>query len=248
MYLAGMPDGPPVQTGGEQGHYQANLHAAVGTLIALYVRDISGQGQQVDVSMQEAVTLAMETAMQYWDLDKNIRMRMGVDHRMAAYGVYPCKDGFICLLTALRGWGQMVAWMNEEGHGLGLAGKEWLEMPYRAAHVDEADGMIIPWLLDHTMQELVDRLQASNAVAMPVSSPKDLVESPQLNARDFFVQVHHPELAATLKYLGAPYRFDQISWRIARRPPLVGEHNLEIFGDLGLSKEEMVTLKGAGVI
>ncbi|MDO8671290.1 MAG: CoA transferase [Dehalococcoidia bacterium] len=250
LYLAGMPNEPPVQAGGSQGFNQASLHAAVGVLTALHFRDFTGEGQHVDVSMQEAVTLSMETAMQFWDLNKHIRQRTGHEHRTAGYGLYPCQDGFVSLMAGLRlqGWENMVAWMNEEGHGLELAKEEWLARPYRNEHVDEGDAYIIPWLLEHTVQAIVDGLQARHSIAMPVSTPKDLVESLQLNARGFYIEVDHPELSAKYKYPGAPYRFNHIQLRIAHRAPLIGEHNLEIFGELGLSRQELIALKGAGVI
>ncbi len=248
MYLAGFPEEPPVRAGGSQGYSQASLHAAVATLIALTARDITGRGQRVDVSMQQAVTLSMETAMQFWDLNKYVRTRTGLEHRTPGWGIYPCKDGSIALQTTRSSWGELVAWMNEEGHGLELAEAPWKDSMYRSQHLDEADVVLIPWLLEHSMIELYLGLQARHFVAMPVSSPRDLVENTHLNGREFFVDVEHPELDEEHKYPGAPYRFNDIKWRIARHAPLIGEHNLEIFGQLGLSRQDIIALKGAGVI
>ncbi|MBI2864394.1 MAG: CoA transferase [Chloroflexi bacterium] len=248
LYLAGTPGEPPVQAGGSQGYNQASLHAVVGTLIALHCRDIGGEGQQIDVSMQDAVTPSMETAAPFWVMNKHIRKRTGHEHRAAGYGLYPCRDGFVSLMSGARAWEPLIAWMNEEGYGLDLAGEEWLSRAFRGEHVDEGDAHIIPWCLDHTMRELIEGLQARHTIAMPINTPKDLVESPQLNARNFFVEVDHPELGAKYRYPGSPYRFSHIEWRIAHRAPLIGEHNLEIFGQLGLSRQEIIALKGAGVI
>jgi crotonobetainyl-CoA:carnitine CoA-transferase CaiB-like acyl-CoA transferase len=75
------------------------------------------------------------------------------------------------------------------------------------------------------------------------------VEDPQLNARGFFPTVEHPELGKSFRYPGGPFFFTTTPWRIARRPPLLGEHNREVYvKDLGLSEQEVTELGKAGVI
>ena len=84
---------------------------------------------------------------------------------------------------------------------------------------------------------------------MPVYNAKDVTEDPHLIAREFFVDVQHPELKTTLKYPGAPYRLSATPWEIRRRAPLTGEHNLEIYeNELGLSAQELVALKARGSV
>jgi crotonobetainyl-CoA:carnitine CoA-transferase CaiB-like acyl-CoA transferase len=77
---------------------------------------------------------------------------------------------------------------------------------------------------------------------------KDVAENPQLNARDWFAPVEHPELGTTVKYPGPPYRLSETPWRIARRPPCTGEHNREVYGELGLSPADLEVLSAAGAI
>ena len=82
-----------------------------------------------------------------------------------------------------------------------------------------------------------------------VSTPKDLAENPQLKARKWLTPVEHPELKATLDYPGTPYRFSETPWAIHARPPLVGEHNQQIFGEeLGVSESEWHELEGQGAV
>lgn len=85
---------------------------------------------------------------------------------------------------------------------------------------------------------------------VPVQNPKDLVESGQLEALGYFVDVEHPELGMSLKYPGAPYyHISDAPWRISRRAPLIGEHNFEIYeGELGFSSEQLAILKQEGTI
>ena len=93
-YLCGEPDGPPVPPGGLQGYHLAALNGAAGTLIALWHREVTGQGQHVDVSMQAAVANALETTHQTYDFNREIRTRCGHRREGAAY-ILPCQDGYV---------------------------------------------------------------------------------------------------------------------------------------------------------
>jgi crotonobetainyl-CoA:carnitine CoA-transferase CaiB-like acyl-CoA transferase len=82
-----------------------------------------------------------------------------------------------------------------------------------------------------------------------VSDINDLLDDPQMAARKFWVEVEHPELGTTINYPGPFARSSETSCQISRRAPLIGEHNLEVYEEeLGISREELVILKQAGVI
>ncbi len=83
MYLAGFPEDPPNRPYGDQSHYCASVQAAAGILMAILYRDRTGQGQLVEVSMQEALAMNQETAIQYWDLRQELRQRQGEGRRLA---------------------------------------------------------------------------------------------------------------------------------------------------------------------
>ena len=85
--------------------------------------------------------------------------------------------------------------------------------------------------------------------SVPVGTPKDIVESPQMAARGFIIDVEHPELGQTVRYPGAPYRMPESPWHLSRRAPLIGEHNDEVYKNiLELTGDEISDLKGNGVI
>jgi len=89
---------------------------------------------------------------------------------------------------------------------------------------------------------------ARGIVLFPASTPKDLVEDPQLEARDYWKEVEYPELKGTVVYPGALYKSTEISWQ-TRRAPLIGEHNDEIYEkELGLSRMSLAIFKHTGVI
>ena len=82
-----------------------------------------------------------------------------------------------------------------------------------------------------------------------VSTPEDLVKNPQLEARHWLQDVHHDHLDATLRYAGPPYRLSETPWAIRRRPPLPGEHNIDIYIDeLGLQQQDVDRLRTENVI
>jgi len=100
-----------------------------------------------------------------------------------------------------------------------------------------------------TKAELFDEAVKESMLICPATTVKDILESPQLNVRDFWVEVEHPELGDTITYPGAPVKPSEMPWRVQRRAPLIGEHNEEIYqGELGLPKERLSMLRARGVI
>ncbi|HEY8490280.1 MAG TPA: CoA transferase [Dehalococcoidia bacterium] len=272
MWLAGYPDAPPVQPPGTQGYVSASIQAAQGTLMALYHRDVTGQGQLVEVSMQEALSLSQETAMQFWDMQKVLRKRTGDEHRLPGIGTYACRDGYVFSMVGVPGfgapWSVLCDWMAEEGMAEDLTEPAYQELfanlnmreltrlaadpaalQERLALFRHVDEVLERFFLSKGKQELYEEGQARRLLIGPVNSPKDLAENKQLNARGYFVDVPHPELGTDVRYPGSPYRLSETPWRVRRRPPLLGEHNLEVYhGELGIPKEELATLAAAGAV
>ena len=133
MWLAGEPIDPPNVAPWRQGYISASIIGAAGSLIALFHRDQSGEGQHVDVSMQEALSLAQETAMQTWDMLELLRCRAGskgiVPFEVPGIGVYECSDGHVFGYLGTPGgapWAEMLVWLAEEGMAEDLT-----EEPYK---------------------------------------------------------------------------------------------------------------------
>ena len=272
MYIAGFPEDPPCRIYGSQAYHSASVQAAVGTMIALYARELTGEGQQVDVSLQEAVLIAMETAMQHYDMRKELRKRAARPPVVPGIGMYQCKDGFVLsyvIAGAGAGWDVILDWMDSEGMAGDLRDPKWDEIwalvsdfrslvalasdpPALMARLEQfghIDGIYNAFLASHTKAEIYDTAAERRIMIVPVQTVEDLVASPQLAALGYFVDVEHPELGATLKYPGAPYQVQETPWRIHRRAPLIGEHNFEIFEkELGFTREQLAILKQEGAI
>ena len=266
-YVTGDDDRPPCQISFPHGYLVTGSHAASGTLAALYYRECSGEGQHVDVSMQEAVLWTTLILVQFWDIMKINLFRAGSRRSMgtALFRLaFPCKDGHVGFLVA---GGQLasitmpplIKWMAEEGM-LGAfedkkdwEARDWIEkvdaMALTQETVDAWENSLLNFFATKTKTEIYEKAREKSMIIYPVSTTKDLAENVQLKTRDFYVEVEHPELGETITYMGSPYKMTVDSWSIRRRAPLIGEHNKEIYdGELGLSQADMRLLKEAGVI
>jgi crotonobetainyl-CoA:carnitine CoA-transferase CaiB-like acyl-CoA transferase len=224
--------------------------------------------------MQESVLIAMETAMQHYDMRKEIRMRLGrVEPVLPGLGLYECEDGHIFAYVVAgfgAGWDVIIEWMDSEGKAGDLKDPKWNEtwelfsnfkqlvalandpprlmtLLEQSAHIN---GLLKDFLRRKTKHQIYDEASERRIMMVPVQSVKDLVLSPQLEALGFFQDVEHPELGQTLKYPGSPcYHLSETPWRISRRAPLIGEHNSEIYEkEMGYSKEKLILLKQEGAI
>jgi len=257
-HITGSPDRPPTRVSVDQAWIIAGAQAAMGTMIAHYYREATGKGQHVDTSVQESVVPSALTIPQAWDLQGFIWPRAGAFLPRSGKQVrhlWPCKDGYIAWRLFGGGLGvktrALVEWMDSEGQAGELTEINWEEMDLLTVTPDEFDrwqGIFGTFFKAHSKAELCREALARGIVLFPASTPKDLLEDPQLKARNYWIEVEHPELNSTVIYPGALYKSSEFSWEIGRAP-LIGEHNNEIYeGELGFSKEELSILKHGGVI
>jgi crotonobetainyl-CoA:carnitine CoA-transferase CaiB-like acyl-CoA transferase len=260
-YICGDPDRPPVRFSSDQSYYQSSIQAAVGTLIAHYHRELTDEGQHVDVSAQESMIWTLCYAPHDWYLLKSLEhvragplwKRLGVTYRL----IWPCKDGYVCyrLLMAQPGaevMNDLVASMNAEGFGLDMKDINWTTLSFIEVSQDDINHWeeeVGKYFMNHTKSELHEEAVRQRNVIQPVNTGKDLLESPQLSSRDFWVQVEHPELGDTITYPGPYFKSTETSWKKGFRAPFIGEHNESIYIDeLGFTRDELITLKGENVI
>ena len=258
MYLNGDPERGPVRTTAPQAYAQANFQAAVGAMTALYARAANdGRGQHVDVSMQESMTVAMDNNQPIWDLRRINPPRPGV--RRNNVGVPGSKylfetiDGWVAAMSAggLIGVGAsaIIDWLAGEGEARGLDAPEWRQKltsltpldPAELAHVEKAMTL---FCRTRGKEELVAEAQRRGAGWAPVFGPRELVESKQLAAREFWVRVVHEDIGESFIYPGAPFKLSTTPWSQGGRAPHIGEHNEQVYGELlGLEPPDLRRLK-----
>ncbi len=248
MFVTGSPASPPLKAYGEQSYYAASLFAAVGILLAIRKRSQTGIGEHVDISLQEAVTATLEHVMLRFFSEGIIAERQGSLHWNHAFKIFACKDGFIHL-TLFQNWETLVEWLDSEGMAEDLKAKKWNDEAYRRQHVGRVIEVLGRWTKTHTIEELFELGQLMHFPWAPVLSPKDIINSTQLNARKFFVPVRHRQNDADLSYPQLPFRFSSKFISRKKRAPLPGQDNAKIYkGELGFSNREIQQLLHLNVI
>ena len=264
MSLTGDPDRPPLRVSFPQSYVWTGSYAAMGALAAHYHRELSGEGQQVDVSAQACLLWAFSHAHTFWDLNRQLEKRAGsfmtgrsiTGAKMRVF--WPCKDGYLNFIIyggeAGRRTNQaLVDWMDSKGMAPDfLKRKDWKAFDIAQVTQDEIDRMEEPigeFFQRVTKAEFFKEVVKRQMLGYPVASVKEIIADPQHEARNFWEKVEHPELQTSIDYPGGFARFSEGACRIWRRAPLMGEHNEEIYGqELGISTAELTKLKNKGVI
>ncbi len=263
MYSWGDADRHPIRISHHsQAHLNASGEAAVGVVLALYYREMTGEGQHVDVSIQASVAQAVYMSAASWDMTKVIQrrgtqmMRPGVN--VSVRQVWPCKDGYVVRYLhsgedAKRLNKPLIDWMDSEGMANDfLVEFDWDTFDTTATTEEVMDNLQEPiarFFMSHTAAELLEGALKHRAVLFPMATTKDILENAQLDARGFWVELKHPELGSTITYPGAFVHSSEKPPRVSRRAPLIGEHNGEVYEkELGISREELLVLKQANVI
>jgi len=240
LSLGGYAGGEPVAVYGQQAYAAGSLFAAVASMAAVLGAEAGGRGDFIDVSIQEAVVMALENAAQFYDLEKVVRGRTGGRQSVAGSGQFPCKDGFVYTLgrgiSSPQFWVSTVRWLNEEGveGAAELQEPRWLERDFIASEVAKARfaELFVRFSMLHTKEELYRAAKARRIPLAPVCAPSDVLASPQLRYREFFVPVWNDFAKRAITMPGAPYRLQETPWRIDRPAPGVDQHRSEILEEL----------------
>jgi benzylsuccinate CoA-transferase BbsE subunit len=251
MYTTGWTWHPPTRAWGRQAAHIGCLYAASAALSALVSRRRTGKGQHVDVSLQEALASANEGSVPFYVGDNQITGRRNNDHiNSFGFKVLPCKDGWVHFSIGWRnGRNPIVEWMADEEVAGDLTDEKWKDDEYNQAHFDHVVEVVSRWTQTKTKAQFFNEGQKRDIECAPVYSVPEVFEDPQIQHRDFWVDVEHPELGRGFTYPGAPYAFAETPWSMWRRAPLIGEDNGAVYGEeLGLDGDDLTLLAEKGII
>jgi benzylsuccinate CoA-transferase BbsE subunit len=258
MSSVGDADRPPVRI---SHHFQTYLHgggqAAQGVLFALYHREMTGEGQYIDVSIHDSVSrITPERVTAFWDFNKRVQHRGGGKAILGR--IWECKDGYVYAMfwggTAGKRWNTpLVNWMESEGVATDFIKEfNWEELnlfhtpPEILMKIAEPTRALF---MRHTKAELLEAALVHNAQVYPLNSAAEIAGNRQLASREYWVELEHPELGTSVTYPGPFAKTTEAPPRILRRAPLIGEHNKEIYiGEMGYSEEKFRELKRDGII
>ncbi|MBN1613367.1 MAG: CoA transferase [Deltaproteobacteria bacterium] len=238
-------DREPIKAGGFFDHCCSGLSAATATLLAFYRRKLSGDGEHIDISEQEA-SLAYDRVEVGIFANENFIVRR--IHSGIGVALAPCRDGHIVFAATGNPlhWESLMAMMD---HPVWAKEERFTDQASRFKYAREINDHLSKWTVNHTTEDLYRRLAQAGIPVGIVRSQSDLVEKDaQLKHREFFTGIDHPA-AGELTYASAAYRFSETPWRLDRPAPTLGQHNDEVYGGiLGYSREQQVKLRQMGIL
>ncbi|WP_157248060.1 formyl-CoA transferase [Nonomuraea typhae] len=261
MSTTGFEEGPPLATGAQIGDSGTGVHAVAGILAALYQRESSGRGQRVQVAMQHAVLnlcrvkLRDQQRLAHGPLREYPNRTFGDEvprSGNASGGGQPgwavrCAPGgpndYIYVIVQPVGWTPLSKII---GRPELAEDPEWATPEARLPKLDKMFQLIEEWTIRHDKWTVLDQLNAANVPCGPILSTRELAEDESLREEGIVVKVPHPERGEFVT-VGSPLQLSDSPVEV-RTPPLLGEHNAEIYGALGVSAGELAELKTNGVI
>ena len=246
--VTGSADRPPMGTTLEQMEITAARNGAIAIMAALLQRRQSGEGQQIDLSTMEAAVSTPSGLIQPYSFTGRSPKRGGSDGNVMDGMHLPTKDGEVTLTTAGTGGRPMEAWSEflEEPR---LLDPKFATRPSRLENWKELHTLVAPKLALWNNLDLMHETMARGLVIGLVQNPQQVVDSPHLAERGYFVEIDHPE-AGSLKYPSPGFLMDEENpMEGSKSAPTLGEHNSEILGgELGLSAEELGQLRASQII
>lgn len=243
MSLTGHPDAPPALLGGHAAFAIVGLYTAVAASAALMCAQISGEGQHVEVSATQCLESLTEQALLTYHTTGKTPERKGLRGAITAVsGAFPCADGYWMISVPHEpvGWARLMEWVNDP---ILMADPLLANESHRQTKRDFILDRLGEWSKLHKKEELVVEAQRQHVPASPVSTVLDLANDPQLIARGFLREVNHPEFGRILFPMGATAHTFGVTLPLA---PRLGQHNLAILKELGLTDDETQALPSAG--
>lgn len=250
MISSGFSGKVPCNLPGTPAYDATSLLAAISILIALYHRGTTGKGQYIDAAVHESSRIGLFPWLVpiYSHALTDERITVVTDVRLAdsIYPVYPCKDGYVRVLTITPGqWNALVRVLGDPEV---LRLPEWQDFIYRVGNAEDLYTLMVEFTPNYTMFELFEAGHREGVPIIPIHDMAGFVNNPHTKAREFFVEVNHPVIGKAL-YPGPPYKWTETPASIRRPAPCLGEHNEEIYcRELGFSKGDLSVLRRAGVV
>ncbi|MEM2983388.1 MAG: CoA transferase, partial [Candidatus Bathyarchaeia archaeon] len=235
---------PPVRIWRNAGEIESGATAAIATLAGIFYSMITGEGQRIDISKQEALMNLERMELGRYPNDGELISRTRRPYRMG--GRFSCRDGYVVIIPVQENqWQGLVKILgNPEWASDDMCRDEFT----RAEHSVEIHRRIQEALISMDKEELYRLSQVHGVPMTPIFDVAELLSSEQLKERGFFAPLNHPDIGPIL-IPTPPYVFREGERREYNPAPLPGQDNEEVYcGLLGLSKEDLHELKERGIV
>jgi crotonobetainyl-CoA:carnitine CoA-transferase CaiB-like acyl-CoA transferase len=246
-HVTGQPDGPPTLPPFGLADGIAALAMACAILMALRARDATGKGQVVDLAIIEPIFTILGPQPIAYDQLGVIQERTGNrSNNNAPRNTYRTKDGkWVAISTSAQNIAERV---------MRLVGRpEFIDEPWfqkgseRAQHADELDEAVGSWISERTTDEVIQAFEEANAAITPIYHIEDIMQDPQYQALDSIITVDDPELGP-IKMQNVLFRLSETPGEVKWSGPRLGEHNEEVYGELGIEEKRLEELAEKGVV
>lgn len=249
--LTGYPDGPPKMSSAGFTDPISGITGAAAVMMALVQRQMTGQGQHIDLSQVEACTALIGEAVVEYSMNGRVPARRGNRHPFKApQGCYRCLGEDKWVDITIGSDDEWRALCRVTGRDDWAADARFADAQGRMRHHDELDRLIEGWTMQRSHYEVMHRLQGAGIVAGAVLNPPELLSDPHLKERGTYQTLErvvvgtHPYPVPT-----APMRLDGMKPALERPAPTMGEHNSLVLGGLlGMTASEIQSLADEQVI
>ena len=229
MNVCGHPGRAPLMGPCDIAYHLASVHAAFGTLLALFNRRESGRGEHVEASLQEVLVadpfLRLITC---YSVTGEITARTGHSQSTTVAETYQCKDGYARIFVNQPDhWRRFLEWLGRP--------PELLDPKYEAVQNrfplrQTIDRLMEARTLNYDTQKFFEEFQGLRLAGAPINPPSAFLADRQSQDRKYLTSVEHPRLGPH-QFPGDPYRFSESPWQVQRGAPLFREHQDRIRGD-----------------
>ena len=246
MYIFGAYDREPLKHAFNQAQFKAGTDAASATLMALYHQRMTGQGQHVDVSIQEAVASGLRDVVNNYTYTGAIRRRQP-NHSGDLQRLRATADGFLLPNPGLGGglnWNSFVEFL-----GLPELDDDRFRTPSaRLVNAEELGRILDEYFIRQNKYDMFYGSHERRFIFGVIQSPEEALNDPQFAHRGYFVEREHPAMG-TVKFPGAPFTLESTPWQPGASAPSIGQHNADILSkQLGLDAAQQAQLKSQGVV
>lgn len=247
MSVTGYEGGEPLKVGISLADYMGGYNGVIGILAALHYKIVTGEGQRIDISMQDSIwAMVFPDRADYFDTlvsPKRIGNRLSSS---APFGSYKARDGYVVICTITDGqWHNVLKAIGREDL---IDDERFQTRVLRAKNMVDIESIVNKWLSNKTVEEALKIFEEFQVPSSPVPTFEQVANDPQILHRKMIIEAEQP-LSGKVKLSGSVYKMSRTPGNRALRIPLVGEHNQEIYENLlGIDKKEIEKLEKEGTI
>jgi crotonobetainyl-CoA:carnitine CoA-transferase CaiB-like acyl-CoA transferase len=245
--ISGYPGMGPHKSAIAYGDPNAGAIAAASALAAIRHRDLTGEGQHVEVAQWEALVGTVGENVLGYQMDGQMPGGVGNRHISRVQGVYECATPDEWVAISVGRDDEFAALCDVIGLPALSRDDRFADVVSRRRNQDALDDIIASWTKQRSQHEAARELQRRDVSAAPVLRIQSLLTDEHLRARGFWEEVTHAD-AGTWEMEGPVWHMSGAHAHVRMPPPMFGEHNAWIFGDLlGMSDADIAALEAEGV-